>query len=349
MMMNVNIHFSSLPTFSPRILGALLVLLLLAGCATRQPVPVERRQPDLGDDYVIVNGVRQPRSALPGSRAAAPQAAASKDGYIVRQGDTLYSIAMQNDLDPQDVAVWNRISDPSKIAVGQEIRLTPPTDTQGGVGMVTTAPLQTVPPVGASPATTTPGAAAAASTDGAVKMTPKAIKEPYSEQKLAAMTAAEGTNTTTTSPQAVTSTTPQTTPQTTTAPAAASTATVGGLSWTWPTQGRVISNFSNSASLKGIDVAGAIGQPVVASAAGRVVYVGSGLRGYGNLIIVKHNDVYLSVYAHNKELLVKQGQQVARGQKIAEMGNSDANQVKLHFEVRENGKPVDPLKFLPAK
>ncbi|MGH8716981.1 MAG: peptidoglycan DD-metalloendopeptidase family protein, partial [Burkholderiales bacterium] len=99
---------------------------------------------------------------------------------------------------------------------------------------------------------------------------------------------------------------------------------------------------------KGVDIAGSIGQPVYASAPGKVVYSGSGLRGYGKLIIIKHNDTYLSAYAHNSEILVKEGQAVVKGQKIGEMGNSDADQVKLHFEIRRLGKPVDPLKYLPT-
>jgi lipoprotein NlpD len=118
------------------------------------------------------------------------------------------------------------------------------------------------------------------------------------------------------------------------------------MQWTWPASGKVVAGFTET-SMKGIDIGGAAGTPVVASAAGKVVYAGSGLRGYGKLIIVKHNATYLSAYAHNREILVKEGQQVSRGQKIAEMGNTDASDVKLHFEIRKLGKPVDPLKFLP--
>ena len=119
------------------------------------------------------------------------------------------------------------------------------------------------------------------------------------------------------------------------------------LNWAWPAKGKVIAGFSDSANLKGIDIAGIAGSPVRASAAGRVVYAGAGLRGYGKLIIIKHNATYLSAYAHNREILVKEGQQVARGQQIAEMGSTDADQVKLHFEIRRFGKPMDPARFLP--
>ena len=118
--------------------------------------------------------------------------------------------------------------------------------------------------------------------------------------------------------------------------------------WQWPAPGKLIDTFDESRS-KGIDIAGNDGDPVAAAADGEVVYVGSALRGYGNLVIVKHSDEFISAYAHNRQILVKQGQAVKRGQKIAEFGRSDADRTKLHFEVRRQGKPVDPLKYLPAR
>lgn len=120
-----------------------------------------------------------------------------------------------------------------------------------------------------------------------------------------------------------------------------------GVDWIWPAKGKLVTGFSDTANLKGIDIAGTAGQPVIASASGRVVYAGSGLRGYGKLVIIKHNNTFLSAYAHNREILVKEGQQVKRGEKIAEMGSTDTDQVKLHFEIRRLGKPMDPLKYLP--
>jgi lipoprotein NlpD len=116
----------------------------------------------------------------------------------------------------------------------------------------------------------------------------------------------------------------------------------------WPAQGAVNSLFDDSKN-KGLDISGKTGDPILAAADGKVVYSGSGLRGYGNLIIVKHNNTFLTAYAHNQTLLVREDQSVKRGQKIAEMGNSDSEQVKLHFELRRLGKPVDPLKFLPNR
>ena len=120
------------------------------------------------------------------------------------------------------------------------------------------------------------------------------------------------------------------------------------LNWIWPSGGAVLAGFDDVKN-KGVDIGGAAGDPVVAAADGRVVYAGAGLRGYGNLIILKHNATYLTAYAHNQALMVKEDQAVKKGQKIAEMGNSDADRVKLHFEVRRQGKPVDPAKYLPAR
>ena len=140
-----------------------------------------------------------------------------------------------------------------------------------------------------------------------------------------------------------------TTPAPTTPPPAAPAEAVAeeGLSFQWPTRGQVIAGFDENKH-KGLDIAGKAGDPVFAAADGKVVYAGSGLRGYGNLIIIKHNNTYLTAYAHNQSLLVKEDQAIKRGQKIAEMGNSDADQVKLHFEIRRQGKPVDPSRYLPA-
>lgn len=120
------------------------------------------------------------------------------------------------------------------------------------------------------------------------------------------------------------------------------------IAWIWPTSGAVLAGFDEVKN-KGLDIGGAAGDPVLAAADGRVVYVGAGLRGYGNLIILKHNNTYLTAYAHNQTLLIKEDQSVRKGQKIAEMGSSDADRVKLHFEVRRQGKPVDPAKYLPVR
>jgi lipoprotein NlpD len=131
-------------------------------------------------------------------------------------------------------------------------------------------------------------------------------------------------------------------------PPTTSTAPAAEIHWMWPASGEVLAGFDEIKN-KGLDIDGKAGAPVVAAADGRVVYVGAGLRGYGNLIILKHDNVFLTAYAHNQTLLVKEDQSVLKGQKIAVMGNSDADRVKLHFELRRQGKPVDPLKYLPAR
>ncbi|HCX34151.1 MAG TPA: peptidase, partial [Rhodocyclaceae bacterium] len=129
------------------------------------------------------------------------------------------------------------------------------------------------------------------------------------------------------------------------APAAAA---ASGIDWIWPANGKLLNGFKEPSS-KGIDIAGKPGDPVLAAAAGKVIYAGSNVRGYGNLVVVKHNDQFLSAYAHNRKILVKESQLVERGQKIAELGDSDADQAKLHFEIRLQSKPVDPLKYLPGR
>ncbi|UXC18930.1 MULTISPECIES: peptidoglycan DD-metalloendopeptidase family protein [Comamonas] len=154
-----------------------------------------------------------------------------------------------------------------------------------------------------------------------------------------------------TAPAVTGANTPAATPAPAPAPAAAASAPAasdGNLGFIWPASGAVIQGFDDARN-KGVDIGGKAGDPVVAAADGRVIYSGAGLRGYGNLILVKHNNTYLTAYAHNQTLLVKDDQVVKKGQKIAEMGSSDADRVKLHFEVRRQGKPVDPSRYLPSR
>ncbi|HSD60409.1 MAG TPA: peptidoglycan DD-metalloendopeptidase family protein, partial [Burkholderiales bacterium] len=168
---------------------------------------------------------------------------------------------------------------------------------------------------------------------------PKALKLPYSEQNLALV---QGRPAQSTKPEPAKAEAPEVKPP---SQPSDESGQEDAVDWILPTQGKLISGFSEAT--KGVDISGRQGQPVLASAAGKVVYSGSGLRGYGKLIIIKHNKTFLSAYAHNDQLLVKEGQTVSKGQKIAEMGSSDADRVKLHFEIRRFGKPVDPLKYLP--
>lgn len=339
-------HFSSLAV-------ALGFAALLAGCMTRAPVPVVERAP-----LPAPQRPAQPPEIAP---ARAPEAAAPPATYTVKRGDTLYQIALDHGLDYRELAAWNNIDNVNMIHAGQVLALASP----GGGGGAVTSPLVTAPPVVPSVGEARPLPPPTGRANSATfKTEPKAVKLPYSEQALAQLRDAAPVVAEAHAVPAIPSTETRASPQTAAVaaappqvappaphirPEAARVPEIDddNLGWIWPTNGKVIAGFSESANLKGIDIAGRAGQPVVASAAGKVVYVGSGLRGYGKLVIVKHNGTFLSAYAHNREILVKEGQQVAKGQKIAEMGDSDSDQVKLHFEIRRLGKPVDPAKFLP--
>lgn len=244
------------------------------------------------------------RPAPPPAKPAAPRPAPADGGYIVQPGDTLFSIAAAYGRDVKDLARWNGIDDPSRIRVGQVLRLVPPSSEAAAVLPVSpTGPAVTKPLEGAGP----PGDA------------PTTPAQPS------------------TMPGPVASI-PETKP-----PAAAASA-----DWIWPVNGKVTEKFDEKRN-KGIGIAAKEGDPVVASADGQVVYSGSKLRGYGNLVILKHSDDFVSAYAHNRQILVKQGQMVKKGQRIAEVGKTDTNQPKLHFEIRRQGKPVDPLAYLPPR
>jgi lipoprotein NlpD len=225
--------------------------------------------------------------------------------YTVQPGDTLLSIAAAFGRDVRDLARWNSIDDPSRIRVGQTLRVVPPSgDRAAALPVTPTTPALTKPLEG--PAAPPAGTAAAPA------------EPPAAPGPVASI--------------------PETKPA---APAPTA-------DWIWPVNGKVTDKFDEKRN-KGIGIAGKEGDPVVASADGQVVYSGSGLRGYGNLVILKHNDDFISAYAHNRQILVKQGQMVKRGQRIAEVGKSDATQPKLHFEIRRQGKPVDPLAYLPPR
>ena len=241
---------------------------------------------------------------------------AGKPGfYTVRPGDTLYRIALEAGQAPRDVQAWNNLSNPNLIEIGQVLRVTPPVGTTGATGSAAVT----------SAAVTSPGVVARPLSPPAATTAPSPVPAA-------------------TSPAA--SPAPATTPAPVPAPEPA--AGADDIAFVWPAQGAVVSNFDESKN-KGVSISGKVGDPVLAAADGRVVYAGAGLRGYGNLIILKHNNTYLTAYAHNQALLVREDQAVKQGQRIAEMGSSDSDRVKLHFEVRRQGKPVDPLSYLPKK
>ena len=260
--------------------------------------------------------------------------------HTVRKGDTLYSIALDFGQDYRDLARWNALADPSYIQIGQQLRLFP----KGGRG---------ADPLAASAKVGKP-------LRGAEQIPtfsdPKAFRVIYSEQAYAELqrVLAGETETAVVRSEPATTASVQKSAQTA-KPASASapktTQTAGGdeqMSWEWPAPGKVLYEFSGGPNKKGVSIQGKAGQAVVSSAPGKVVYSGSGLRGYGNLIIIKHNATYLSVYAHNSQLLVREGQMVAQGQKIAVMGKTGGT-TALHFEIRRLGKPVDPRSQLPAR
>ncbi len=271
------------------------------------------------------------------------------DSYTVRKGDTMFLIAYISGMDVNELAALNNMSEPYNLSVGQTLKVSnnrasaTPINTQ----TVAAAPVVTKP---VQPAVTyTPGPNGTQyGSDGTIT---GPIKSSAGSVSAAAQQTVAGattmTTTTVTQPAQTTSvqtTTPMPTTTATQAPVASNVA------WSWPTNGKITQGFSSSdGGNKGIDIAGSRGQAVNAAAAGRVVYAGNALRGYGNLIIIKHNDDYLSAYAHNESILVKDQQEVKAGQQIAKMGSSGTTDVKLHFEIRYKGKSVDPLRYLPKR
>lgn len=235
---------------------------------------------------------------------------AGKPGYYtVKPGDTLIRIGLESGQSHRDITRWNSLENPDRIEVGQVLRVVPPHSNE-------------------------PAAAAVA------------VSKPVQSAAVVSTPIAAGQNKPAVAPASAPVATPVAAPAT--APVAASTMGDDEPAWIWPANGSVLAGF-DEAKNKGLDIGGNSGDAVVAAAEGRVVYAGEGLRGYGKLIILKHNNTYLTAYAHNKTLLVKEDAAVKRGQKIAEMGDTDADRVKLHFEVRKQGKPVDPAKYMPNR
>ncbi len=237
---------------------------------------------------------------------------AGKPGfYTVRQGDTIMKIATEVNQPWRDIVRWNNLDNPNVIEVGQVLRVVAPVGTTvAAAAPLTEAPRSTTPTPAPAPAKP-PVPVATQTTPGAASAAPAPA--------------------------------PVAAP-----PATPPSAGADDVDFIWPASGPMIAGF-DEAKNKGLGIAGKAGDPVLAAADGKVVYAGAGLRGYGNLIILKHNPPFLTAYAHNQTLLVKEDQNVKRGQKIAEMGSTDADRVKLHFEIRRSGKPVDPARYLPAR
>ena len=251
-----------------------------------------------------------PRAAAPAPKPApaASVTTAPEGFYVVKRGETLYSIALDHGADYRDVAQWNFLDDPTKIQAGQLLRVKPPQGRAVEVGRASVAGRIESRPIESAPQR--------AQADASTKTEPKALRLPYSEENVALLSGG------------------------------AAKPDSGGLEFIWPAKGKVLTGFSEPRS-KGIDIDGKIGDPVVAAAAGRVTYSGAGIPGLGKLVVIKHDNGFITVYAHNRDLLVKEQQTVARGQKIAELGSTDADRPKLHFQIRRGSAPVDPMRYLP--
>jgi lipoprotein NlpD len=324
---------------------AFTLALILTACATHRPAPVvERTQPP------------QPVPVAPPPAPPEPPPAPPIPTHTVKKGDTLVSIALQYGLDYRDLVAWNNITNPNRIEIGQVLMLASPA---GAIMPLPAGQPVTTPLAQAS----TPIEARPIGNSAASKVEPRAVKVPFSDRALAQMNApdvggppvaAAGPDVpvpsiTLTAPPVVAPPVvppPVALPTPAPEPEKATGTDTEDVDWMWPVKGKVLASFTEAS--KGMDIAGKKGAPVLAAAGGRVVYAGVGLRGYGKLVIIKHNNTWLSAYAHNDNILVKEQQDVKKGQKIAEMGSTDSDQVMLHFEVRRQGKPVDPTKYLPA-
>lgn len=305
-----------------------LVMIALVGCASDRPAPVTERSPASTRTTV----------GSPPTRAATVKIAPSETGmHTVQKGDTLFAIAFANSLDFRELARWNNLESVDVIRVGQVLRLTSP-DTLAAAASkgVEIQPLE----IEARPQ-------AQALTDTPLLRDPQAVLLPYSEANWALANAPPSVRPV--PPPIIVQPVPVVPPVVAAAPNPAVVAPVPATveTWIWPANGALKGRFGEGGG-KGIDIVGERNSPVLAAAPGRVVYSGAGLRGYGRLLIIKHPGEYLSAYAHNQEMLVKEGDTVNAGQKIALMGDSDADRVKLHFEIRQYGRPLDPLKYLPT-
>lgn len=294
----------------PRGLTALLLPLLLTACASALSWAPTRREPEQASYNV---------PEAPPRDVEVPQRPYGPNDHLVRKGDTLYSIAFRSQVDFRDLARWNNIGPDNLIYPGQVLRLS-----------------------ATSPLTPRNGQIAAQGIDMNDVDRPQALS---------------------TQPTPIALGSPSPTPVPSSAPVAvASAGTVaqtpiiatpsgggGQAGWRWPVDGTVVRGFNIDNGARGLDFTGNLGQPVVAASGGKVVYSGSALKGYGELVIIKHDDLRLSAYGYNQRRLVKEGDIVAGGQQIAELGNGPENKPLLHFEIRERGKPVNPVPYLPAR
>ena len=336
------------------------LLLLMSACESNPPAPVIERTPQTS----------KPKPPVAG-KPIEPKSAAAKDwrpdSHTVIKGETLFGIGLQFGIDYKEIAAVNNIPAPYPIRIGQKLDLssfkTKTVAASDSIKPETTKPDAIKPDDGVvvssikvEPVTTgtatKPNSAPVGSAVTPILTEPKATREPYSVAAWNRVTPTKTainkpieTKPADIKPVNTADSIPTYVKPTDVKPTDVKPTDDESLNWGWPTQGKISASF-NEASNKGIDIAGASGQAINAAAPGKVIYSGSDLRGYGKLVIIKHNKTYLSVYAHNSKIVVKEGQAIAAGQKIAEMGNTDANSVKLHFEIRRLGKSIDPTKYL---
>ncbi|MDE1894013.1 MAG: peptidoglycan DD-metalloendopeptidase family protein [Xanthomonadaceae bacterium] len=304
----------------PPWLAAAGLCALLAACGTmRSSVVVE--PPPAGAGSLARAYAAPARTRVPGG------------SYEVMKGDTLYSIAFRKGVDFRDLAQWNGIAAPYTIWPGQRLRLSP----SHGTGQARAA---------SGPARPAAAPAAPVFVPVAPAREVAAVPRPPVPKPAAIAPAARAAATAVVPVAGAPA--PAALPPPAKVAAGASRA-IGGVSWRWPADGRVLSRFSGGDAIPGIEIAGKSGDVVRAAADGVVVYSGNGLVGYGELVIIKHNDSFLSAYGHNRRRLVKEGQRVSAGQPIAEMGSTGATRDELEFQIRKDGNPVDPLDYLPPR
>lgn len=315
-----------------RIVFLILVLSLSACVSKPNPSPV----------------VERPLNRYSTGGSGFDQSSSERKVHVVQGGDTLYNIALRHGLDVRQLAEINNITNPGELQIGQELYLQMPFPSS--IESMTTQQenLSSKPMLYSISQPEALGVIGYQSNvseyekglAGPIKTEPRGSVLPYSDSARAQL--GKQTEGVVVTQQTIANAKESTAQQ----PASAG-VNRGGVNWGWPVEGRIVSGFSDKS--KGVGIGGTLQQPVLAAASGTVVYSGNGLRGYGNLIIIKHSDSYLSAYGHNSKILVHEGERVAKGQKIAEMGSADGSSAKLHFEIREKGKPVNPLGYLPAK
>lgn len=306
------------------IISVLVMLLVLTACGTRRPAPVEER----------------------GNWRRPPVAATKSASYTVATGDTLYSIAFRFNVDWRELARWNNIRSPYLIHPGDRLRLTAPPAQRSVAARKSSSSKQTDgKKQSASPKSSSSGASSGSSKATTRPTTGKTTsKSPSAASKSSSKARAKAPN------SSIGSGTSSATKNSPKKSSSAGVKKASGVEWRWPVPGRVIRGFNpNSVGREGLDLAGKVGETVRAAASGTVVYSGRGLIGYGELIIIKHNDRLLSAYGHNRKRLVQEGDQVKAGQAISEMGQNSSGDVQLHFEIRVEGKPQNPINYLPRR